>query len=169
MIPGGKFLSDLIFTKSYLFLRIYFALSSWYEYVNFIVDLVSLLCAMSSGWNRVSIENWSQTIQLRMLLNSLVHLLFPSVSAVFVLLSLYSKPVYLHSDWSVISSWNFLSVTEIHTATYMPLLVTPSRYVLLIILLYSLFYKISENIRQKYQENIRIYRQETWQEVRKEV
>ena len=51
VIPGEKFLSGLILPNSYLFLRTYFALSSGYVYVNFTVDPVSLLRAMSSGEN----------------------------------------------------------------------------------------------------------------------
>lgn len=56
VIPGEKILSGLIFPNSYLFLRSYFALSSGYESVNFIVDPVSFLCAVSSG-KKVSIKN----------------------------------------------------------------------------------------------------------------
>lgn len=49
VIPGRKKnLSGLIFSNSHLFLRSYLVLSSGYGYVNFIIDPVSLLCAVSS-------------------------------------------------------------------------------------------------------------------------
>lgn len=109
---GEKFLSGLIFPNSYLFLRTYFALSSGYGYVNFIVDPVSLWCAMSSGENE-----WVSKTDLKLHRYKCCWILPSIYFFPLFLLCLFCYhctvclSIYILID-QVISLWNLLSILK---------------------------------------------------------